>query len=46
MAKEAKTEKEDKKEVKNVHEVNVTIEGKEWEKHKMLHLKKHKKLLK
>ena len=32
MAKEAKTKKEETKEVKNVHEVNVTIEGKDWEK--------------
>ena len=32
MAKEAKTKKEETKETKNVHEVNVTIEGKDWEK--------------
>ena len=32
MAKEAKTKKEETKETKNVHEVKVTIEGKDWEK--------------
>ena len=46
MAKEAKTKKEDKKEVKNVHEVNVTIEGKEWEKAQDAAFKKAQKTAK
>ena len=46
MAKETKTKKEDKKEVKNVHEVNVTIEGKEWEKAQDAAFKKAQKTAK
>jgi len=46
MAKEAKTKKEDKKEIKNVHEVNVTIEGKEWEKAQDAAFKKAQKTAK